>query len=263
MHRASLKKSLQGRLAYVCINWGLNNFCINDTWGHDLVAGLAVLGSDGPHDVKGLFQAAWFYSMIPYFMCDPTLSEVHELHLTPKLGCWGLLQAGGLYSKEGLGKMLCGTDKFCLTGTWSHPKDSCLWLHSFSQSCKKLIFHLLKTTEHSSQASVSSERDSLCEKCSAVRTGCNSKYQLIFWLKLTFILTGFDYIPRLSKSCCVSKKKRNFKRLKKGAQPPADNSHCPEGKRHVRSGANSLLSPRPLVFFSTVLFESRLCVKGI
>lgn len=218
MHRASLKKSLQGRLAYVCINWGLNNFCINGTWGHDLVAGLAVLGSDGPNDVKGLFQAAWFHSMIPYFMCDPTLSEVHELHLTPKLGCWGLLQAGGLYSKEGLGKMLCGTDKFCLTGTWSHPKDSCLWLHSFSQSCKKLIFHLLKITEHSSQASVSSQRDSLCEKCSAVRTGCNSKYQLIFWLELTFILTGFDYIPWLSKSCYVSKKEI-LNVFKKGLNP--------------------------------------------
>lgn len=50
---------------------------------------------------------------------------------------------------------------------------------------------------------------------------------------------------------------------KKGAQPPADNSRCPKGKRHVRSDANSLLSPCPLVFFSTVLFESRLCVKGI
>lgn len=49
---------------------------------------------------------------------------------------------------------------------------------------------------------------------------------------------------------------------KKGAQPSADNSRCPEGKRHVRSDANSLLSPRPLVFFSTVFFEKQIVCEG-
>lgn len=42
--------------ACVCINIGLDSLCINGTWGYDLVAGLAVLGNDGPNDIKSLFQ---------------------------------------------------------------------------------------------------------------------------------------------------------------------------------------------------------------
>lgn len=49
---------------------------------------------------------------------------------------------------------------------------------------------------------------------------------------------------------------------KRGTQPPADNLCCPEGKRCIRRDASSLLSPCPRVVFSTILFESGLCVKG-
>lgn len=41
--------------ACVCVDVGLDILCICGTWGPDLT-GLAVLGSDGPNDIKGLFQ---------------------------------------------------------------------------------------------------------------------------------------------------------------------------------------------------------------
>lgn len=40
----------------VSINVGLDILAISGTWGHDLVAGLAMLGSNGPNDIKGLSQ---------------------------------------------------------------------------------------------------------------------------------------------------------------------------------------------------------------
>lgn len=43
--------------AWECINVGLDNLCINGPLGHDLVVGSAVMGSDEPNDIKGLFQS--------------------------------------------------------------------------------------------------------------------------------------------------------------------------------------------------------------